>query len=545
MTRFNNGYRFLSFFLAVAAALLCSCTTVDDSLGSNIVPETQQMKAGHLRLDDVRRRYVETRLFQTDSIVSSNLGYGYMGREKNDTIGVRTAGFLTQYLNYYTVDKGYFGFRPIFDSAMLMLSIEGYGADTLTPQEFRIYEVIDNGYLADKGDTTFYLSFDPFDPEKPVVDPEPLFTFTFPDGKTTGPATATVRLYPTDKGQRFVLDRLMLQGEEMRGTDGEPDYSIYEAGNEMKWVEAFKGLYICPAEEQAEAGKGTIYATKLEASGLAVYGRNRVENDPSLIKDTIGMAYLFYDSYTTEAGNVSINTLKRDYAGSLIDLADAREPEAGADDTRPLDSRVVVEGMGGVVTEIRFAKEFFSALEDAIAEANEAGGTAFNTLAFSQARMFVYFADSDYDWQQIAGGNVARLIAEMNGAPSRIGLYTDFKRRTGIADYAYLYEKTYDATIAYGGYVDRSHGCYTMDITGYVQTLWNNYLAARDAEGGLDAIDWDDPKSVKNRTIYIAPEAYGLYTTAFAVAQGMADAGDGRANTAPIRFELTYNLLKK
>ena len=84
-----------------------------------------------------------------------------------------------------------------------------------------------------------------------------------------------------------------------------------------------------------------------------------------------------------------------------------------------------------------------------------------------------------------------------------------------------------------------------MDITGYVQTLWNNSLEARDAAGGIDAIDWDDPEAVKTRTIYLAPEAYGLYTPAFAVAQGMSDAGDGRTNTAPIRFELTYNLLKK
>ncbi len=548
MMKFNRLRRLplrLTALWAVVASSLGGCTTVDDSLGSNLVPDTQQMKAGYLKLDDVRKRYVETRLYQTDSIVSSNLGYGYMGSEKNDTIGVRTAGFLTQYLNYYTVDEGYFGYRPIFDSAMLMLSVEGYGADTLTPQEFCVYEIVDNSYLTDKDDTTFYLSFNPFDPKRPIVDPEPLFTFTFPDGETTGPATTTVRLYPTDKGQKFVLEGLMLQGEEFRGAAGKPDYSIYKAGNEKAWVERFKGFYIRPAADQTETGKGTIYATKLEASGLAIYGRNRIEEDPSLIKDTIGMAYLFYDSYATDAGNVSVNTLTRHYEDSQIDIADAREPDKNAADTRPLDSRVVVEGMSGVVTELRFSEEFFATLEEVIAEANETGNTEFNTLAFSQARMFIYFTDSDYDWQQIPDGNVVRLIEEMNGAPSRLGLYTDFKHRTGITDYAYFYEKNYGTTISYGGYIDRSRGCYTMDITGYVQNLWNNYLAARDAAGGIGQIDWKEPNAVKNRTIYIAPEAYGLYTTAFTVAQGMTDAGDGRTVTAPIRFELTYNLLKK
>lgn len=547
-----NRLRRLPLLLALlgpaVAALSGGCTTVDDSLGSNIVPETQQMKTGYLRLDDVRKRYVETRLYQTDSIVSSNLGYGYMGSERNDTIGLRTAGFLTQYLNYYAVDEGYFGYRPIFDSATMMISIEGYGADTLTPQRFNVYEITDNGYLTSSEDSIFFLSFDP----EPFVDlARPLFTFTFPDGKTTGPATTTVRLDATPEGRTFVLDRLMLQGEEFRGEDGEPDYSIYAAGNEKEWVEHFKGFYIRPAEDQTQPGKGTIYATKLEASGLAVYGRNRVKEDPSLIQDTIGMAYLFYDSYVSEAGNISVNTLKRDYAGSLIDIGKAREPgkdAAGAPlpDTRPLDTRVVVEGMSGVVTELRLTKEFFQSLEDAVRKANEADGTQFNTLAFNQACMSVYFTDSDYDWQQIASGNTARLIEQMNAAPNRLGLFSDFKRLAGIADYAYQYEQNYSTTLAYGGYINRSRGCYTMDITGHIQKVWNNYLAARDAAGGIDAIDWDDPDAVTGRTIYLAPEAYGLYTTAFTVVQGMGgDAPEGEPNRAPIRFELTYNLLKK
>lgn len=132
------------------------CTKVDDTLGSNLVPDNQQMKAGYqtfgaltLTGDLNPRRYVETRLYQTDSLITSNLTYGYMGSMLSDTFGLRTAGFLTQYVPY-EIDSGYFGFRPILDSAIILLSISSYGSDTLTSQEYNVYEVVSNKYLTEK-----------------------------------------------------------------------------------------------------------------------------------------------------------------------------------------------------------------------------------------------------------------------------------------------------------------------------------------------------------------------------------------------------------
>ena len=57
------------------------------------------------------------------------------------------------------------------------------------------------------------------------------------------------------------------------------------------------------------------------------------------------------------------------------------------------------------------------------------------------------------------------------------------------------------------------------------------------AEAKPGDIDWD---KVANRTVYIGPDAYSLYSTSFGVLQGMA--ADG--NEAPIRFEIFYNLIK-
>ncbi len=552
MKQFNNFRRMLLPVAALAAAIgliLPGCTKVDDTLGGNLIPDNQQMKAGFVTLPRASeinpKKYVETRLFQTDSIVSSNITYGYMGSMLNDTLGRRSMGFLSQMVNYYRVDSGYFGFMPIFDSAQIMLKITSFGRDSVTEQSFAVYEVLSNKYLTDKPiapnksqrDSTFYLNFDPV--AEGVYDPdEPLFTFTL-GGEGKYPSTTTaVTLTPTPAGKKYI-SRLMLQEGKYKD-----DYSIYSADSLKYWVEEFKGLYIAPdpAKPLTNYGTGTIFATDLTYSGLAVYGRNRVKDDPSLIKDTIGMNIFFYED-GAEYGNVSVNNVKHNYEEATIarkiNIDEAKETAT----TRPENPSVYVEGMGGVVTEMTFGPEFFAELEAEITKGN-ADGKDFKTLAFSQVRMSIYFNDSDYEWENIGtSGNIARLSDEMTAAPSRLGMYTNYKKLTPISDYAYVYEQNYNTELSYYGKINRSRGCYVMDITGHMQQLWNSYMKAKaDAGGVVEDIDWD---KVTNLKVYIGPEAYSLYTTTFGVFQGMStEAGSPVANNAPIRFTMAYNLIK-
>ena len=556
MKRFNNFRRMLLPVAALAAAIgltLGGCTKVDDTLGGNLIPDNQQMRAGYVQLpraDELNpKKYVETRLFQTDSIVSSNITYGYMGSMLNDTLGHRSAGFLSQMVNYYKVDSGYFGYMPIFDSAQILLKVTSFGRDSVTEQSFAVYEVVSNKYLTEKPiapnksqrDSTFYLNFDPV--AEGVYNPdEPLFTFTLGGEGKYPSTTSAVTLEPTEAGKKYIR-RLMLQEGEYAG-----DYSIYSADSLKYWVEAFKGLYIAPNPEKplTEYGKGTIFATELTYSGLSVYGRNRVKDDPSLIKDTIGMVYYFYKD-GAEFGSVSVNNVKHDYEEATIarriNIEEARETA----ENRPENPLVYVEGMGGVVTEMTFSPGFFAELEAEIAKGN-ADGKNFKTLAFSQVRMSIYFNDSDYEWEKIAdgtAGDILRMTDQMNAYPARLGMYTNYKTLTPISDYAYIYEQNYGSsvTLAYNGKINRSRGCYVMDITGYMQQLWNSYMEAKaDAGGEVANIDWD---KVKNRSVYIGPEAYGLYTTSFGVLQGMpTQAGTAEPNNAPIRFSMAYNLIK-
>ena len=556
MKRFNNFRRMLLPVAALAATIgltLGGCTKVDDTLGGNLIPDNQQMRAGYVQLpraDELNpKKYVETRLFQTDSIVSSNITYGYMGSMLNDTLGHRSAGFLSQMVNYYKVDSGYFGYMPIFDSAQILLKVTSFGRDSVTEQSFAVYEVVSNKYLTEKPiapnksqrDSTFYLNFDPV--AEGVYNPdEPLFTFTLGGEGKYPSTTSAVTLEPTEAGKKYIR-RLMLQEGEYAG-----DYSIYSADSLKYWVEAFKGLYIAPNPEKplTEYGKGTIFATELTYSGLSVYGRNRVKDDPSLIKDTIGMVYYFYED-GAEFGSVSVNNVKHGYEEATIarriNIEEARETA----ENRPENPLVYVEGMGGVVTEMTFSPEFFAELEAEIAKGN-ADGKNFKTLAFSQVRMSIYFNDSDYEWEKIAdgtAGDILRMTDQMNAYPARLGMYTNYKTLMPISDYAYVYEQNYGSsvTLAYNGKINRSRGCYVMDITGYMQQLWNSYMEAKaDAGGEVANIDWD---KVKNRSVYIGPEAYGLYTTSFGVLQGMpTQAGTAEPNNAPIRFSMAYNLIK-
>ena len=552
MKQFNNFRRRLLPVAALAATIgliLQGCTKVDDTLGGNLIPDNQQMKAGFVTLPRANeinpKKYVETRLFQTDSIVSSNITYGYFGSMLNDTLGRRSMGFLSQMVNYYLVDSGYFGYKPIFDSAQIMLKVTSFGRDSLTEQSFAVYEVLSNKYLTDKPiapnkserDSTFYLNFDPA--TEGVYNPdEPLFTFSL-GGEGKYPSTTTaVTLKPTEAGKKYI-SRLMLQEGKYAG-----DYSIYSADSLKYWVEEFRGLYIAPdpAKQLTEYNKGTIFATDLTYSGLSVYGRNRVKDDPSLIKDTIGMVYYVYED-GAGFGNVSVNNVKRDYTEATIadkiDIEQAKETAT----TRLENPRLYVEGMGGVVTEMTFTPEFFAELEAEITKGNK-DGKDFKTLAFSQVRMSVYFEDSDYEWEKIAeADNIVRLTDQMNAYPSRLGMYTNYKKLTPISDYAYVYEQNYSTELAYYGKINRSRGCYVMDITGYMQQLWNSYMQAKaDAGGVVENIDWS---KVTNLSVYIGPEAYSLYTTTFGVLQGMStEAGATVTNNAPIRFTMAYNLIK-
>ncbi len=518
----------------VAIITFSGCTHVDTSLGSDLTLNGQSLKLGELEFNGSEGNFFESRLYRTDSLNSAGLGSAFFGIMKNDTFGTRRSTFLTQYITASTVDEDdLFGYMPIFDSAVLFLSIDAYSGDTTISQRFEIYEIIDNSFITESADSIFFPDFDP----TPYIDDAPVFTFTYPDARSgVYVASSTIALENTDKTADFI-NRLMLND-----TNGEYDYEIYD--DDEEWVEYFKGLYIRPVEELTADSQGALFSTTLSSSGFGWYGRSREEEDPTLIKDTIAMSYYFYSSYA-EAGNISINMIEHNYENSLIDPSLVRSYDSPTTEEQ-LTTVLRVEAMAGVVSEITITPEFLYEL-DTILDAEEAEtGEVYGSLFFNQAKMLVYLEGVEgYDYSTI---NPYLITPWLNYMPTNLGLFSDYSSYyyevddvtytslTGVADYVYAYESSY--TLDFGGGLNRTWACYVFNIPAQIQVIWNSYLEAKEeAEESGSEINWDD---VESRVMYLGPTATNLYSMQYASLQ----AGDTNLNSAPIRMELTYTMLR-
>ena len=576
MTTIQNSMMnyFRLTLVALVALLAVGCSAdVDSELGYDIIPNHQKMEMRHLTFkggkvlkfnatasnddksvyDTEEGKFFRTSLYRTDSLLSSNVSYGYIGVEHSDTFGMRSSALASSILFMNRVDSvNGFGYKPIFDTLSLILTINDYGVDTLTPVKYEIYELTKPllGNVADAKDTTAYTNCDlsgVYDESKP------LFTFTFPDGKKTGPTTTSIDLTPVDmsrNGQTWDFVRRLMLIPEDYDTNKEWDGYARDVDSlyisEKCWQQAFHGIYIKPVLESVDKSKrGAIYSFDLKSSGLQLQGRNRNPKDPTLIQDTIGANYYFYDEtidpYTDSYGkytpgvegtlNISVNSVKHDYSGSLlgnlnIDAYDAsgnKLPNSARDEV----AESYVEGFAGVATELYFTDDFLTQIKKAYN--NETDGGKYRAIGVNQCRLYVYIKGADYVWENNMS-NAATLTPLMNNSISRLGSYVDYSKLSCIADYDPVYETQAGTTLAYGGYLNRSRGCYEMDITGFMQRLCNYVNSLEKLE------DYDE--SVVSRSIYIGPDAVSPYTLKRTELQGST------ATVAPIHLELTYTMIK-
>ena len=518
-----------------AIMMIVSCTTdVDYTMGEEFIPSNQNMElrrrvytmGERVEGNDVEKcSLVTTRQYKSDSLRSSNIEKGYFGHEHSDTFGSRKAGFMSQVVFSLplTENRGW-GFRPIYDSMMLSLYITDCHGDTTKTHRFNVYEVISNDYLnlPEDKDTTFYINFDP----KPYISQEPIFTFDFPDhenGVYVGVNTdgVGVRLKETPATAEYV-SRLMLITDEEGNTIHRDSLAldhdeIYVKGNEDKFVERIKGVYIAPAEDM----EGAMFAADLENSALMLFARSRYEEDPQIIRDTTLMVYNFYldaAQYDISAGNVSINSVSHNFDNSKVKFDEDVDV-------------CYVDGMGGVITEVMFTDEFIQSLADIITSTD---GDA--TVSVNQAVMSIYLENSLYDYNNLP---IATLTPMMDAAMTRMGMYIDYRRRTAIADYQYSVESS-SVQLSYDGYLNRSLACYKMNISNYIQALMLTAASCADESGKVDmsqfAAGENEGEYVHRRRFYVAPEAGALYTMKRQAVYGMS--GD-----APIKLELTYTIV--
>lgn len=528
----------------VLALVSASCTTeVDYTLGTEFVPSKQNMelKRRVYRMGEWTEgdnsascQLLTTRLYQTDSIASANLKRAYFGAERSDVYGERRAGFMTQMIFGVTLgeERGW-GYRPIFDSMVLALYVMDFHGDTTKHHKFNVYEITSNDYFKESEDTTFYINFDP----TPYIAREPIFTFEYPNqergvyvGDMEEPLSARVKLEHTPATREYISRLMFTSDEELSANDGfaHDKEELYVEGNEAKFVEQFKGIYIEPAEEFD--GEGAMFATNLENSALILYARSRYKEDPTIIRDTAQMVYNFYvdpAERDMKAGNVSINRVMHDFAGSVVaDVENNPEVRVG-----------YVDGMGGVVTEVWFSDEFIQSLADIALSEEDA------VVSVNQARLKVYLEGSNYDPLNI---DPIKMGEVMNTTMERMGTYASYGSLIGISDYAYGYESS---GLEYGGYLNRSLGAYVMDISTCIQSLMMAAQENVDESGKVQLEKFEEgyePESeslVGYRRIYLGPEAANCFDFKRQAIYG-GDYSAESSDTAPITLDLTYTIVR-
>lgn len=573
--RFCRAITILSFALAALIMVGCSMTA-DSTLGANMMPEGQVMEMRHLKFRGNKvirynpdtekneerdaslegKNFLETRLYRTDSLLASNTGMGYFGVRRSDIFGLRTASFASTliYMNAIDEENG-FGYKPIFDTMKLVLTIKDYGGDTLVPVRYKVYELLkplDKNVLEyderREGDMVAYINCElggVYDETKPI------FEFTFPKAELNeGPSTVVLPMEPVkgsdDKMSEQTWDyirRLMLIPEDYADADSDWDGYGREGiecyTDEKSWSDRFYGLYIKPDLEHNETtakwdkSQCAMYALDLSASGIMLQGRSRNPHDPTMIKDTVGMFYYFLDDESEY--NTSVNKITHDYTKGVEKTPLLNDIEMEAHKSREERTQVstcYVEGLGGPATEIYLTDDF---LEELIALETTASGEG-SQLGINQCLLTIYVAGADYDWQ-ITQSRAEELTPLLDKSFTRLGAYLNYNTLSPIIDYDYVYESTYGTNIIYNGYLDRSRSCYTLNVTAHIQKLFNSM---RQEDGTYDITKAE----AMLRCLYVGTEATAPYAFTESVVQGMPTDANNNSVAAPIQIDLTYTLVK-
>ena len=481
MTLFSKEINLKSVGNALLSALVllfASCTEVDDNLGVGIIPPGQNFEVQTATLGEG----IESYLTYTDSISTGRLDYAYFGKMTDKTYGAKTkASALVQFAYAVHSDTiAYENRESMPDSLAIVLGMKTVGGDTTKVQTFDIYRV---RKLLER-DSTYYSGTDITE----YIDERPMFKCTYSGRPNGADAFDTLSLKVADSqlAEAFINELWSV------------DTALYS--NDTLFMELFNGLCITPAGESPD--DAAIYGMNLQwdasdgpQSYLILYGHYDNE-DEELDEDQIMRAFSITNS-TTYSNQRAVTAVEHDYSamvdGALINV------NVPAD--QPLEnptSEGYIQGFMGVTTTLEFGEEFVESLRALCPEGQG--------IFINQAKMYVNLASDDYTLYDIA--------------PARVGTYLNYATLEAVPDYAYLYETTYEVELAYGGYLNRTFGYYTMDLSLYLQELLH------DEEGkvssritlGMDAYDYVKEAMVK-----------------------LATSGEQKS----VKFDITYTLIGK
>lgn len=482
MTLFSKGLNFKSVGALVVSALLlfcASCTEVNDNLGVNIVPPGQQLKVEFTSLSEGFEGY----LTYTDSVATSSLDYAYFGQMTDEHYGGKTrAAAMVQFSYSLRTDTIAYEERASMpDSLALLLGMKTLGGDTLKRQQFDVYRL---RKLLER-DSVYYNGID----YESYIDSRPMFTCEF-SGRPHGANsfdTLSLKVADAALAEEFMQELWN-------------DTTLY--ATDSLFLEKFNGLCLVPSGTSPE--DAAIYGLNLQwstdegpMSYLVAYGHDYPKgDDPSLVEDHIMRAFVISNnqSYTSLK---AVSSIRHDYSATLY----GADVNINTTADEPLQSPVTegyVQGALGVTTTLEFGDEFVASLRALVPEGGE--------IFINQAKMSIPLAEQDYTFYDYA--------------PARLGTYTNYAGIVAVPDYGYYYEANYDAELVYGGYLNRTFGCYEVDLSLYLQQLLH------DEEGEV------------SRRITFGMAAYDYLD--YAMVKLALDSQE-----SPLKFDITYTVIGK
>lgn len=410
MTKYLLNRRFLtSLALLAFATVPFSCTTVELDFGSGLIPDSEKMQVAVDVIDGTKMYNI-----QCDSIPTNGFKYPYIGSVVDPLFGGTDFSFVTTYIPGYFKNDSIWGDEPKIDSVFLEFIADNRFGDSLQTLNISVKELINPLPYPKQADSVYYSNFD----IKPYLSDRELISFTMPGPsyrKRVRVDNSFAERFLDTTGQIFVFDSL--------------------------FIKKYPGLYF---ESETFNTTGIVYTMETITSTIRIYYHNK--NKPKA--DTTSVDFLLQN--TSNNLNEQFTLIKHNY--NLADPIVGINPASINKDEA--QKKIYIQAFSGVMGRIEFPKERIDAI---INDAKEKG---FSTIAVNNARVKFNV-------------NVPSVV-NLDTALTRLGIMVDYETKKLIKDY-YPYDEKENNPSApdFDGYLNRALNCYTMDITGYVQSLFN------------------------------------------------------------------------
>lgn len=421
MMKYLQNKRVSTLFISLFTIFQYSCTTVDYEFGKDYIPDSEQMK---IQIGTVKG----TQMFNItcDSIATSSWRYALLGSIVDPLFGGTNLDFTSTIIpGAFKSQDSLWGDNPKIDSVILSIGVDSRYGDDQQSLNITVRELAKKLPFS-KADSIYYSNFN----IKPYLSDDVLATFTL-----KGDQQQTLTKLEPSYAEKFLDTSGMIY--------------LYDT----LFMKKFYGLHF---ETNKLTNRGVVHKVNLLNTYIRIHYHN--ENKPKADTAYIEMMC----NNTANNYNIVITNIDHDY--SLADPIVGIKA-ASINDTVNAQKKIYIQSWSGVMGKVKFNKENFAAI---LTDAKEKG---FSKIAVNNAT--------------ITFNLNAPTIPKLNEATKALGLMYDYETFNLIKDYyPFDEEGQQERTPNFGGKLNRARECYSMNITGFVQTFFSSNDDIYDLELG-------------------------------------------------------------